>query len=119
MIHGGAFFDPHPLCFVYGADVQRYLHMPKGKERDKEGRFIHVSPTTAFYAYLVCDFETDSDFEKAAKSKGMTKTPDGLGYFGFNPNYNTYLELMSFSKLLNDAKQRNRIFFQRLGIDRT
>ena len=46
----------------------------------------------------------------------LTKAPDGMGYFGFNKNLNTYIEFISFDKLLNDAEQRNRVLFKKLGL---
>ena len=39
-----------------------------------------------------------------------------MGYFGFNQNYNAYIEVFSFDRLLNSAKERNRAFFDKLGL---
>jgi hypothetical protein len=43
-------------------------------------------------------------------------TPDNQGYYGFHPQYAAYYEVMDYNKLLRDAKQRNKIFFDKLNI---
>ena len=90
----------------------------KNTSKDRDGRLIRVTDSTAFYAYVVCDFEPGSDFDNAARMANLIKSPDGRGYFGFISGYNAYMEMVSFDKLVDDARQRNRVFFQRLGIDR-
>ena len=42
--------------------------------------------------------------------------PDGLGWYRHYNNYNAYIEILPFDKVLNDAKARNRVFFEKLGI---
>ena len=39
-----------------------------------------------------------------------------LGWFGYNNNYNAYIEVISFDRLVNAAKERNRAFFDKLGL---
>jgi hypothetical protein len=42
---------------------------------------------------------------------------DGFdGHTLFNPAFNAYIELVSFEKVLRDAKRKHRAFFDRLGI---
>jgi hypothetical protein len=50
---------------------------------------------------------------------GARPTPDNLGYYGYNPNLNAYYEVLSYTKLLNDAKKRNRILFEKLNLPMT
>ena len=45
---------------------------------------------------------------------GLNRTQDGEGYFGYNPNIGTYIEVISYDKLLKDAKQRNKALFDKL-----
>ena len=42
--------------------------------------------------------------------------PDSLGYFDFNETYNAYFEILSYDKILNDARKRNRVLFDKLGL---
>jgi len=56
---------------------------------------------------------TDSMVD-AAEGSSLTRTPDGEGFFGFNPNFGAYIEVISYDKLLKDAKERNSILFDKL-----
>lgn len=84
--------------------------MPEGLEP------IKVSNETPVYVYVVAD-RCDKIDEFAAKDFSLTLTPDGEGYCGFHKGYNTYIEVISFRKLIEDSKMRNRIFFKKLGIE--
>jgi hypothetical protein len=46
----------------------------------------------------------------------LRPTHDGLGYFGFNDSAKAYIEVMSFDGLVNAATERNRAFFDKLGL---
>jgi len=37
-------------------------------------------------------------------------------FFGFKKQYNTYFEVISYSKMLTDAKKRNAVLFNKLGL---
>ena len=75
---------------------------------------ISLREDTHFYAYIICDLTPD--IQNFAVNSSLISTPDLQGYFGFNPGLKTYIEVLSFSKLIRDAKQRNRILFKKLGI---
>jgi hypothetical protein len=49
-------------------------------------------------------------------SRGFTETPDRGGFFHYNPFYKAYLELVSYDKVLGDARKRNRAFFDALKL---
>lgn len=66
------------------------------------------------YAYVICD--TTKEIEIIAQNKGFLATPDNLGYYGYNPSLQTYVEVISYTKLLRDAKKRNRILFDKLNL---
>lgn len=83
--------------------------MPDGMEPVKVSK-----KSTPVYLYIVCDIVPKiRDFATLAN---LTISPDDEGYFGFMPGYNAYVEIMSFKKLVDDAKMRNAIFFKKLGI---
>lgn len=103
-------YDRDPFEQVYS-----YIDEIKAdKAKRPDGRVIHVGSTTPFYCYILCDI-TDP-IKKFAKNAVMTPTPDREGYFGFNQNYNAYVELISFDKLVSDSKKRNRALFVQLGL---
>lgn len=104
--------EKNPIQQVY-----KYVELIKlGKAKDRTGRPITVPPNIPFYAYIVCDMMPT--LERQAKYAQLTKTPDGLGYFGYNAQVGVYVEIISFAKLVEAAKQRNAAFFDRLGIGR-
>ena len=51
-----------------------------------------------------------STLRKSAARAGLVQTQDGEGYFGYNQAVGTYIEVISYDKLLKNAKQRNMIF---------
>ena len=85
-----------------------------GKVRDINGRLIRVGDKTRIYLYAVCDI-TDS-LCKQIYRKNFKKMPDGLGWFNNLESYNAYIEILPFDKIINDAKARNRVFFEKLGL---
>jgi hypothetical protein len=47
------------------------------------------------------------------------KTLDRRGYFGYQNNPAAFVEIVPFGKVMQDARLRNAIFFQKLGITNT
>jgi hypothetical protein len=96
--------------------VYRLIREIKGGHfKDKTGREIKVqSDRIPAYAYVICD--TTKEIEIIAQNKGMLATPDNLGYYGYNPTLSAYVEIISYAKLLRDAKKRNRILFDKLHL---
>jgi len=86
----------------------------EGKARTADGRDVPVSPGVHYYCYIVADMT--EKLERYAYKAGLEKTPDNQGFFGFNKPYRAYIEFISYTKLLTDAKQRNRVFFDKLGL---
>jgi hypothetical protein len=85
-----------------------------GRARDSEGRDVPITESVHYYCYVVAD-KTPS-LEQQALRAGLEKTADNQGFFGYNPGYRAYIEFISYSKLLSDAKQRNQVFFEKLGL---
>ena len=102
--------DKNPIDQVY--DYVRQVK--EGKAKDKDGRLINVSENTPFYAYIMCDLVPK--IRKLAENADLTKTPDNMGYFGYNKSLATYVEIISFDKLAQDSKKRNKILFDKLLI---
>lgn len=90
------------------------IKIREGRAKDKYHRPIRAGANTKFYLYAICDV-TDK-LQRLIFQHGFTPTPDKMGYFRFNDSLNSYMEILSYNKILNDAKKRNRILFQKLGI---
>lgn len=88
-----------------------------GKVMTKTGRPIPKSEDTPGFCYVICDITPS--VEKRCKLLGLRPTQDYTGYFGFNPNYRAYIEVISFDRLVNSAKERNKAFFDKLGLPTT
>ncbi len=104
--------DDNPLRQVIG-----YIKKFKNSTSLKDSKGRHLSPhykNAAFHCYIVADL-TDSLMEELGGYR-FEKTPDGRGLVGYLTNPDAYVEIISYPKLLADAKMRNSIFFQKLGI---
>lgn len=85
-----------------------------GKTQTASGRLIPRSEEIPGYCYVICDITPS--VEKRCKLAQLTVTSDRQGYFGYNANYKAYIEVISFDRLLNGARERNRAFFDKLGL---
>jgi hypothetical protein len=91
------------------------LEIRESKAKDRRGKYVDVQKeNTPFYAYVICDFTPS--LRRVLSKKNFTTTPDGMGYFFMHTEFKAYIEVISYQKLLKDAKQRNRILFEKLGI---
>lgn len=88
--------------------------LKSGKAMDKDGRLIKAGANTKFYLYAVCDIT--NTLERILDYHDFTQTPDKLGFYRYNEKMNAYIEILSYDKIINDAKQRNKILFDKLGI---
>jgi len=95
--------------------VTEYIkEIQAGKVNDKNGRPITIKTNTPFYTYIICDL-TES-VRSIAINRGFTPSPDNDGYFWYNSNLLTYYEIVSYQKLIKDAKERNAVLFEKLDI---
>ena len=39
-----------------------------------------------------------------------------MGFFGYKQHYRAYFEVVSYTKLVSDARKRNAAFFNTLGL---
>lgn len=94
--------------------VLRYVRKIKeGTAKDRDGKTINVG-AIPFYAYVLCSLTPR--IKAIAQDHDFVKTPDNEGYFKYHQAQGCYIEIVSYDKVLNDAKKRNRAFFERLQI---
>lgn len=98
--------DPITQVYDYVTDIK------EGKVKKSNGRGFGNVQQVAFYCYVIAD--VTPTLRKSAARAGLVPTQDGEGYFGYNPTVGTYIEVISYDKLLKDAKQRNRALFDKL-----
>jgi hypothetical protein len=105
-------YKPDDNPFV---QVRQYIEdIRDGKARTLDGRDIPVGKDIPFFCYIVGDITPT--LEQQARDFELTKTPDGQGFFGYKKWYNTYVEVISYSKMAEDAKKRNVAFFNKLAL---
>ena len=98
--------DPVWQVLKYVKDIKA------GKIKKPNGRGFGDMSRVSFYCYVVGDLT--SSLRDSAERSGLTLTQDREGYFGFNPTFGAYVEVISYDKLLKDAKQRNKVLFDKL-----
>ena len=95
--------------------INRYAReIINGDVKDKNKREFDLRPNTPIYSYIICDLT--KKLKSYASDSGYKPLPGGDGYFFFNDNYNMYVEIMSFDKILKDSKERNRVLFEKLNL---
>jgi hypothetical protein len=79
------------------------------------GRPIPASESIPGFCYILADLTPQFE-QRCRDHHDLKKTFDGLGYFGYKSNANAYIEVTSFDRLVAAAKERNRAFFEKLGL---
>lgn len=88
-----------------------------GRVRTASGRPIPRSESIPGFCYVLCDIT--STVEERCKMHDALPTSDSLGYFFYHKGFSAYVEVISFNRLVNSARERNRAFFDRLGLPTT
>ena len=106
-----SYSDEDPVTQVY----RMVREIRAGKKKDRKGVYIRpANQSIPAYCYIVCDLTPG--LEVRVQNMGARRTPDNLGYYGFNETLNAYYEIISYRKLLSDAQKRNRVLFEKLNL---
>ena len=100
--------DPIEQAIKYLGRIRR------GTVQTAQGRPIPASEDIPGFCYVICDL-TPSIVERC-RMHDLTRTSDSMGYFAYKKSYEAYIEVISFDRLVNMAKERNRAFFDKLGL---
>jgi len=87
----------------------------EGKVSTASGRPIPASESIPGFCYILADLTPQFE-QRCRDHHDLKRTHDGLGYFGYKSNANAYIEVISFNRLVDAAKERNRAFFDKLGL---
>lgn len=104
--------NDNPIDQVY----DQIMKIRAAKFKDRRGRYIQLHPgSVPAFAFIICDLT--NEVRLAARKAQLKPTPDGQGFFGFHADgdINAYIEVVSYDKLIEDAKRRNLAFFDKLG----
>lgn len=83
--------------------------------RDDRGREVHLDKRIPIYCYVICDLTTS--IREILEIRNYKPLLDNQGYIFYNDNLNAVIEVISFKKLLSDAKKRNKILFKKLNLE--
>jgi hypothetical protein len=101
--------DPVQQIVRYTNDIRA------GKGRTPQGREVLIGQNTPFYGFVVCDLSAKVE-KWLQDEKNFKPMPDRMGWFSWFENINLYIEVIHWDKVLKDARMRNKIFFEMLGI---
>lgn len=100
--------DPTKQIFRYVRDIRKNnLELPNGRP-------IMVNDSTRFYCYIICDIT--SPIKEFAENGNYAVLQGEYGFYTYNRNHNSHVEIVAFDKIVVDAKQRHKAFFEKLGI---
>lgn len=100
--------DPIQQCLGYVKQIRG------GGVQTASGRPIPPTTDVPAFCYILADL-TPRMVERCEVAN-LRRTYDGLGYFGFNEANKAYIEVVSFDGVLKAATERNRAFFDKLGL---
>lgn len=80
------------------------------------GKSLGASKSSPFYCYIIADIT--QTLQEILDYEAFDPTPDGLGHFKFyeTKTYRAYVEVLPFKKVIKDAKQRNKILFDKMKL---
>lgn len=79
-------------------------------------RISSITESTPFIGYIIADIE-DTLKSTLMGTNFQNPTPDGRGFYGYDGPSNTFIEIIPYDKLIDDAVLRHEKFFERLGIN--
>lgn len=100
--------DPIQQCLDYVKRVRA------GGVLTASGRPIPKTSEPPAFCYVIADLT--KTMINRCEYANLRPTHDGLGYFGYNEPAKAYIEVISFDGLVNAATERNRAFFDKLGL---
>ena len=92
--------------------IKRFVDIKHGGVTNIEGRPINATGLR-YFGYLIADL---TDSLKLQMEMNYHVSVDGEGYFRTLPSGEGYVEIISYNKLMRDAKRRNRVLFDKLGM---
>jgi hypothetical protein len=103
-------FDINPV-----AQVLEYVRKIRNNNiTNAHGRPIITNGCTKYYCYAICDI--NAEIIKFVENNNYSVLKNNLGYSNYVRDLNSHVEILAFDKIVADASQRHRIFFEKLNI---
>lgn len=95
--------------------IYKYIEeLKSGEIKSPNGIRIEVSEQSIFNVFIICEL-TDM-LKKELLWAGFNKMLDEQGYYTYNQNIKAFIQVLSLNKVKVDAKLRNKVFFNKLGL---
>ncbi len=93
-----------------------YLRRLREGARTVDGRAIPNAAKIPGFVYVLADLT--NSLVDCCKMHQLKSSADGMGYYGYHgdESYYAYIQVVSFDGLLKSAKERNKAFFDTLGL---
>ena len=97
------------------AQIKNYVQrMINRKMNRHNGVRLNITETTQFFGIVICDIHNDYFQEFMISGHSLKKRPDSKSYHAVLLNERFFLEITYYENLLNIARSRNRVFFDKL-----
>lgn len=100
--------DPVQQCVDYLEKIR------ESKVKNSGGRAISLTEGAPAYLYAICDMV--DGVNGLVKKWSLTPTQRGDGFYGYHKGYDAHIEIITYNGLLNRAIERNKAFFDKLGL---
>lgn len=95
--------------------VLRYIDLIReGKAQTDEGRPVTPMDNAPAFCYIIADLT--NSLKDICESEDLKESSDRLGYYKYHSKKNAYIEVLSFDAIVQRSKERNRAFFDKLGL---
>ena len=74
-----------------------------------------MQPNAPIHVHVICHI-VDNLLDEI-QGYNYCQSTDGEGIWLYMDKLNALVEIVTFEKLISDARKRNEVFFQKLGID--
>jgi hypothetical protein len=93
-------------------EVLKYIiNLRSGKALDRLGRII-TTDDSIINVYLICDL--NFELLEIIENRDFGATPDKLEYSLFHRNLKSFIRIISYDKMIQEANMRNKVLFDKL-----
>jgi hypothetical protein len=89
--------------------------LKSGSAKTEGGAVIDIEATALTTVYILADWT--ADFRRYLNREEFVAMPGDVGSYRYRPQEKILFIAMSFERLVESARRRNRIFFKKLGIE--
>jgi hypothetical protein len=89
--------------------------LKSGQARTEGGAVIDIEPHALTTVYILADWT--ADFQAYLRREDFKRMPGDVGQYTYRSEEKIMFIAMSFDRLVETARRRNRIFFRKLGIE--